>query len=513
MKLIKANDLKRWADTLEIRGLLSELIRRLVHATKPHLSKMYIPTEESIHSAGWDGIVISEDNDAYLPAGTCLIEMGTNENVAAKANDDYTKRTKDSLGFEKEECTFVFITPREWPKAPSWETDKNKLKEWKMVKVITAVELEDWLSYHPSVALWLTEKLNISHRMKIQSIESYWHQWSTNDKGQQLCYSVAIGGRKESVKELLEKTENHIAIDVCSHSVEESLAFVVAAILQHGDDSLKNRVLFAKDNETTGLLASQCSNMVIISCGDDKNINPNGNCLVYVTHPSSRSKSGVSITLQTPEPDDFINALKESGFNETQARQLCSDTGRSTAILRRKLGFERNNPDWAKPENISRLLPALLMGRWLNNLEGDKKLIEELSGVEYCQFENLIQTFAKGNDSPLGLIDSLWYVISPFDAINYAIDFITPQYLDRLSAIIDKVANDIDLDDKKAAMTDSLFWQKHNTKYSYYAKEGLFLTLVLLALRSDKNAQLFPWVDEKVRAILNINTLEWWFGY
>ena len=108
MKLIKANNLKRWADTLEIRGLLSELIRRLVHVTKPHLSKVYIPTEESTHSAGWDGIVISEDNDTYLPAGTCLIEMGTNENVAAKANDDYTKRTKDSLGFEKEECTFRF---------------------------------------------------------------------------------------------------------------------------------------------------------------------------------------------------------------------------------------------------------------------------------------------------------------------------------------------------------------------------------------------------------------------
>lgn len=125
MKLIKANNLKRWADTLEIRGLLSELIRRLVHVTKLHLSKVYIPTEESTHSAGWDGIVISEDNDTYLPAGTCLIEMGTNENVAAKANDDYTKRTKDSLGFEKEECTFVFITPREWPNAPSWETDKT----------------------------------------------------------------------------------------------------------------------------------------------------------------------------------------------------------------------------------------------------------------------------------------------------------------------------------------------------------------------------------------------------
>lgn len=60
--------------------------------------------------------------------------------------------------------------------------------------------------------------------------------------------------------------------------------------------------------------------------------------------------------------------------------------------------------------------------------------------MEYCQFENVIQTFAKGNDSPFGLIDNLWYVISPFDAINYAIDFITPQYLDRLSVIIDKVA-------------------------------------------------------------------------
>ena len=129
MKLIKANDLKRWADTLEIRGLLPELICRLVHATKPHLSKVYIPTEESTHSAGWDGIVVSEDNDTYLPAGTCLIEMGTNEKVATKANDDYTKRTNGPLEFEKGECTFVFITPREWPKAPSWEADKNKLNK------------------------------------------------------------------------------------------------------------------------------------------------------------------------------------------------------------------------------------------------------------------------------------------------------------------------------------------------------------------------------------------------
>ncbi|MDO4161009.1 MAG: hypothetical protein Q4D41_11175 [Prevotellaceae bacterium] len=513
MKLIKANDLKRWANTLEARGLLPELIRRLVHATKLHLSKVYIPTEESTHSVGWDGIVISEDHDTYLPYGTCLIEMGTDENVTEKANDDYTKRTNDSLGFEKKECTFVFITPREWSKAPSWETNKNKLKEWKNVKVITAVELEDWLSYHPSVTLWLAEKLNISHWEKIQSIESYWRQWSTNDKGQQLCYSVAIGGREESVKEFLKETNNYIAIDVCSHSVEESLAFVVAAILQCDDNSLKNRVLIAKDNETTGLLASKCSNMVIISGGDDKNINTNGNCLVYVTHPSTISKSGLSITLRTPEPDDFINALKESGFNETQARQLCTDTGRSTAILRRKLGFDRNNPDWAKPEFIFKLLPAFLMGRWLNNLEGDKKLIEELSEMKYCQFQNLIQAFAKGNESPLGLIDSLWYVISPFDAINYTIDYITTQDLDNLSAIIDKVANDFDPDDKKAATADSLFWQKNNTKYSYYAKEGLFLTLVLLALRGNKNAKLTPWVDEKVRAILNINTLEWWFGY
>lgn len=513
MKLIKANDLKRWADSLEFRGLLPELIRRLVHATKPHLSKVYIPTEESTHSAGWDGIVVSEDNDTYLPAGTCLIEMGTNKNIVTKANNDYKKRTNDPLGFEKGECSFVFITPREWPEAPSWEADKNKQKKWKKVKVITAVELEDWLSYHPSVALWLAERLKTSHRNNIQSIESYWHQWSTNEKGQQLCYSVAIGGRKDSVKELLEKTEDHIAIDVCSHSVEESLAFVVATILQSGDDNLKDRVVIAKDNGTTGLLASQYSNMVIISGGDDKNINPNENCLVYVTHPSARSKSGQSITLRTPEPDDFINALKESGFNETQARQLCTDTGRSTAILRRKLGFDRNTPDWAKSENISQLLPALLMGRWQNNLEGDKILIEELSGMEYCQFENLIQTFAKGNDSPFGLIDSLWYVISPFDAINYAIDFITSQHLDKLSVIIDNVANDIDFDDKKAAMSDSFFWQKHNTRYSYYAKEGLFLTLVLLALRGDKKTQLIPWVDEKVRAILNINTLEWWFSY
>ena len=144
--------------------------------------------------------------------------------------------------------------------------------------------------------------------------------------------------------------------------------------------------------------------MVIISSGDDKNINPNENCLVYVTHPSARSRSGVSIILRTPEPDDFINALKESGFNETQARQLCSDTGRSTAILRRKLGFERNNPDWAKPKNINQLLPALLIGRWLNNLEGDKKLIKSFLGWDIANSKILFRHLLKATTVLLDLL-------------------------------------------------------------------------------------------------------------
>ena len=151
MQVITATQLNQWADNIESRSLLPELVKKLIYASKHGLTKVDIPTGEQIQHPGWDGVVVSDNdsdnNEVFLPNGTCLIEMGTNKDVKNKAEEDYSKRCKDSLGFDKESCTFLFITPRVWADGRIWEQKKNDAGEWKNVKVITATILADWIEH------------------------------------------------------------------------------------------------------------------------------------------------------------------------------------------------------------------------------------------------------------------------------------------------------------------------------------------------------------------------------
>ena len=48
----------------------------------------------------------------------------------------------------------VFVTPRTWPtdKLQDWLKKKKDLGDWKDVRVIDGVALEDWLERNPAVA-------------------------------------------------------------------------------------------------------------------------------------------------------------------------------------------------------------------------------------------------------------------------------------------------------------------------------------------------------------------------
>ena len=52
----------------------------------------------------------------------------------------------------------MFVIARKWTRAREWENAKNNEGKWKSVRVLTAVELEDWLSVCPTVAVWLAAK-------------------------------------------------------------------------------------------------------------------------------------------------------------------------------------------------------------------------------------------------------------------------------------------------------------------------------------------------------------------
>ena len=95
----------------------ARFVLRLIRATSTNISKIRFPSGDAIHLTGWDGAVESADAIFNISPGVSLWECGVNANPLQKANEDYNKRTKHPLTYDKASATFVFVTLREWNKA------------------------------------------------------------------------------------------------------------------------------------------------------------------------------------------------------------------------------------------------------------------------------------------------------------------------------------------------------------------------------------------------------------
>ena len=97
---VDATDLVAWADRLDAQAFLPMLVRRLILATTTQLSRVGVRSGEGVQLAGWDGIVIAEAENAFVPKEASVWEMETNQNPRQKAQEDYEKRTQDSQGVD-----------------------------------------------------------------------------------------------------------------------------------------------------------------------------------------------------------------------------------------------------------------------------------------------------------------------------------------------------------------------------------------------------------------------------
>jgi len=124
-KWVTAQDLDRWAATLQAKGTLPELVRRLVWATVPqeHLLKVDFPSEAEIHRPGYDGTTVTRKGTIFVPEGVGFWELGCDVNdPKGKAQRDYdtrvsehNQRSEDGEHEDLSQATFVAVTARRLP--------------------------------------------------------------------------------------------------------------------------------------------------------------------------------------------------------------------------------------------------------------------------------------------------------------------------------------------------------------------------------------------------------------
>lgn len=516
LKLIKALDLQHWADTKESEVLMPELMRRLIHASMKGITRISFPNEDSVNLPGFDGVLETTDKNAYVSNGLSVYEIGTNKSQKKKADKDYNKRTKDTTARERKKLNFVLVTPRNWGKAKNWETEKNRENKWKSVRVITAVELEDWLSQVPTVAVWLISIIKRNFGIRIESIEDFWEKWSTNEDGMKLNYMLLLGGREKEEKDLLQRLSSTGSISIISNSTDESLAFIVSCILNSKNQDYIDRSIIAYDERSVIELLKEYHDILIISCCKVDNcggyIRNNNNCVIFASNYSDKSPYGSQIKLPGHDYYKFQQSLVDSGLTEIAASRLAIDCGRSVSELRHQLNFVATKPKWTQRGDLKKVIPVMLLGRWVDIVDGDKELISELTGEKYDQLSPILLEWLNMDDSPFGYYNHGWYVKSPYDTFLYIKEYISDDCFKIFACILKKALADLDSNAQELLNPDNYIYDVGKRKYSGQIRDGLCLTLILRALL-DKERQGQEQVDAIVKDIFESSNLNWWLTY
>ena len=161
---IKARHIQEWAENShDARRLLAVLLRKLVHSTGRELRHVDFPGYDNAERKGWDGLIEAEAATPWIPEGKSGWEFGTNKRPSSKAESDYSARLASvPSAAERANCTFVFVTPRNWPGKTEWARNKHTAGDWKAVRAFDASDLEQWLEGSIPAQMWLAEQLGMA---------------------------------------------------------------------------------------------------------------------------------------------------------------------------------------------------------------------------------------------------------------------------------------------------------------------------------------------------------------
>ena len=173
---IKARRIEEWADRIRAREDLAALLRHLVYTTVERATRVDFPAGDNAQRHGWDGEIETTTPTPWIPDGRSVWEFGCEKPPGRKANEDYDERVKGVQRRERMDATFVFVTPRNWPRKKIWATQKAALEDWKDVRAFDADDLEQWLEQSAPTQIWFAERLG-DDVSGFRSPDRCWSDW------------------------------------------------------------------------------------------------------------------------------------------------------------------------------------------------------------------------------------------------------------------------------------------------------------------------------------------------
>ena len=491
---IKAGQIEDWAErNIDARHLLAVLLRKLIHSTGHELRQVDFPGYDNAERKGWDGWIETDAATPWIPEGKSGWEFGTNKDSKSKAESDYVARLGSVSPAERAECSFIFVTPRNWPGKTDWTQSKYAGGDWKAVRAFDASDLEQWLEESIPAQMWLAEQLAIPVS-EFETLDLCWQRWKEASEPEMTpkMFEPSIIAYRERLKEWLEKPSETPFV-VAADSIDEALAFL-ACLFQDKNISAhwKDLVAVFKSADTLRTLADSSSPFIPIVYTEEAarelaTVYRRLHCVIVRPRNAIDSKPDIALDLLNHET--FEKALAEMGIEGDRAKQLARESGRSPTILRRRLSQINaiKKPQWAgDAEAAKSLIPMTLVGAWHAKSNADCEVVSTLADRPYKEIEEDIARLRPSHDCPVWSIGEYRGVASKIDALFAIKKYMIEQNLDDFFFLAEYVlsesdpALDLPEDERWAA---GLYGKIRN--HSAALREGICETLVILSVHGN----------------------------
>ena len=418
------SEIANWGDKLDAAGSLPTLIRKLILATIPTASLLDIPSGSAVWMPGWDGLLSTDQGNAWVSGGDSAWELGRGKRPGSKANADYAERTKNQKGVDIASTTFVFVTPREWKGKRNWENKRRQEGKWFDVRALDATDLISWLEQAPAVAQWFTRLIGKLPESGWQPLDEWWEHWAAATQPS-INPALVLAGRSEcagSLEEWAQQSPSHHYVQ--GDTREEAIAFVAACAQQAGEKwsaGFLAKAIVVDNADTWRRLQHHWSPLVLI-----RNFNGNISPRIavgaghHVLTPlrSNEDARGNGSTLPRLGRDETVRALEDMGISEVAARDLVSKTARRLPIMRRFLIDEAGgtNPAWCESTESRSLVPLILIGQWDEANECDTSIVAQIAGRPYEEIVRDAMILLTMDESPLTKVGSRWRLVSHEEA-------------------------------------------------------------------------------------------------
>lgn len=512
---IRARQIESWADTqIDARTHLPVLLRTLVNSTGSDLRKVDFPGYDNAQRNGVDGFVDAGAATPWVPKGRSYWEFGTDKKVPTKAENDYAARLASIAETDRQQSTFVFVTPRNWPGKAAWEERKSKAGRWKAVRAFDASDLEQWLEQSIPAQIWLAEQLSLPVR-GYYTLDEAWRRWANASEPNLTpdLFAPSIALCSSTFKVWLDRPADRPFV-VAADSHEEALAFLACMADAEELRSFKDRAaIFTSPDALRSLIASSVRFIPIVHSDDVARelVDTYKRIHCITVRPRNAVDVQPDIALDLLSFHSFESALVAMGVDREAVDRLSRESGRSPTILRRRLS--RNpairTPDWTRDAATARaVVPMALIGAWHGAAQADREIVTFLAGETNDAIDTNVARLLQFNDPPVWSAGGYRGVASKVDAIFATASIVTATDLERFFLAAELVLSE---SDPALELTESERWVAglygKTRDHSGALRDGICETLVILSIHGNDLFQARLGIDVEGQVALLVRRL------